>query len=87
MAATFVDTVTGAAVRLAAREEARDLARLAMPHEPDPRRAQAVAYRALPEPDLLKLDWVTVDDAWLARRRVRVRCEACGEGVNYQREV
>ena len=28
-----------------------------------------------------------MDPAWLARRRVRVRCQACGEGVNYQREV
>ena len=87
MAATFVDTLAGAAVRVAAREEARELARLAAPSEPDLRRAQTAAYRTLAEPRLLKLEAVTVDPAWLARRRVRVRCAACGEGVNYQREI
>lgn len=87
MAATFVDTFTGAAVRVAAREEARELARLAAPSEPDLRRAQTTAYRTLAEPGLLKLEAVTVDPAWLARRRVRVTCAACGEGVNYQREI
>jgi formylmethanofuran dehydrogenase subunit E len=87
MAATFVDTFTGAAVRVAAREEARELARRAAPSEPDLRRAQTAAYRTLAEPGLLKLEAVTVDPAWLARRRVRVTCAACGEGVNYQREI
>jgi formylmethanofuran dehydrogenase subunit E len=86
-AATFVDTLSGAAVRVAAREEARALARLAVPAEPDPRRAQTAAYRTLPEHDLLKLQAVTVDPAWLPRRRVRVTCAACGEAVHYQREV
>ena len=87
MAATFVDTFTGAAVRVAAREEAREMARRAVPSEPDLRRAQTDAYRTLAEPGLLKLEAVTVDPAWLARRRVRVTCAACGEGVNYQREI
>jgi formylmethanofuran dehydrogenase subunit E len=86
-AATFVDTLTGAAVRVAAREEARELARRAAPSEPDPRRAQTAAYRTMPEPDLLKLQAVSVDPAWCARRRVRVPCAACGEAVHYQREV
>ena len=87
MAATFVDTVAGAAVRVAAREEARELARLIAPWELDPRRAQTAAYRMLADTKLLKLEAVAVNSAWLGRRRVRVRCEACGEGVNYQREV
>ena len=87
MAATFVDTLTGAAVRVAAREEARELARVIAPLEPDLRRAQTVAYRTLAEAELLALQPVTVDRAWLARRRVRVTCAACGEAVHYQREV
>jgi formylmethanofuran dehydrogenase subunit E len=87
MAATFVDTLTGAAVRVAAREAARELARRRVPAEPDPRRAQTAAYRTLPEPELLTLEAVAVDPAWIARPRVRVRCEACGEGVNYRRQV
>ena len=87
MAATFADTLTGAALRVAAREEARELARSLTPGEPDLRRAQTVAYRTLAEGSLLTLEAVTVDPAWLARPRVRVRCQACGEGVNYRREV
>jgi formylmethanofuran dehydrogenase subunit E len=86
-AATFVDSITGAAVRIAAREEARELARFVAPTEPDVRRAQAAAYGRLAEARLLKIDAVTVDPAWLADSRARVRCEACGEGVNHQREV
>ena len=30
---------------------------------------------------------VVVPSAWLDRRRVRVICHGCGEGVNYEREV
>jgi formylmethanofuran dehydrogenase subunit E len=87
MAATFVDTTTGAAVRVAAREQARTLARALVPDESDLRRAQTVAYRSLDEASLLALAPVAVDPAWLRRRRRRVRCASCGEGVNYEREV
>jgi formylmethanofuran dehydrogenase subunit E len=87
MAATFVDTTTGAAVRVAAREEARELARALVPEESDLRRAQTVAYRTLDEVSLLALAPVAVDPAWLRRQRRRVRCASCGEGVNYEREI
>jgi len=87
MAATFVDTASGAAVRVAAREEARELARALVPGASDLRRAQTVAYRTLDEASLLALAPVAVDPAWLRRRRQRVRCASCGEGVNYEREV
>jgi formylmethanofuran dehydrogenase subunit E len=30
---------------------------------------------------------VIVDPGWLRRRRIRVVCTQCGEGVNYEREV
>ena len=50
MAATFVDTITGAALRMAAGEEAHELARVVVPEEPDARRAQTVAYRTWPSP-------------------------------------
>lgn len=87
MAATFVDTTTGAAVRVAAREEARELARALVPGESDLRRAQTVAYRTMDEASLLVLAPVAVDPAWLGRRRRRVHCASCGEGINYEREV
>jgi formylmethanofuran dehydrogenase subunit E len=87
MAATFVNVTRGLAVRVVAREDAR--ARVAgwAPAESDPRRAQIAAYRIMPEPELLRLDPVTVNPGWLDRPRVRVCCEGCGEGINYRREI
>jgi formylmethanofuran dehydrogenase subunit E len=87
MAATFADTRADAAVRVVARDDARALAAGLIPDEPDARRAQIAAYRALPEDLLLRLERVIVDPGWLRRRRIRVVCTQCGEGVNYEREV
>jgi formylmethanofuran dehydrogenase subunit E len=61
-------------------------------HAPGPdrarsKRAQAAAYGRLAESNLLKIEGVAVDPAWLPRRRGRGRREACGEGVNDEREV
>ena len=85
MAATFADTVTREAVRVLARDDARAAGVVA--GEPDARRAQTVAYRTMPEDRLLCLERVIVDPGWLDRRRVRIACAQCGEGVNYEREV
>jgi formylmethanofuran dehydrogenase subunit E len=87
MAATFADVVTGQAVRVVARDDARERAPAWAPGESDPRRAQAAAYRVMPEDLLLRLEPVVVHPGWLDRRRVRVFCEACGEGINYDRGV
>jgi hypothetical protein len=35
---------------------------------------------------LLAVQAVTIAPGWLDRRRVRIRCEACAEGVTYGRE-
>jgi formylmethanofuran dehydrogenase subunit E len=86
-AATFVNVTRGIAVRVVARDDARALVAGWAPGEPDPRRAQIVAYRVMPEPELLRLDPVTVSPGWLDRQRVRVCCEGCGESVNYGREI
>jgi formylmethanofuran dehydrogenase subunit E len=87
MAATFVNVATAAAVRVAARDEARAHAGRWAPEEPEARLAQITAYRIMPEADLLSIRPVRIMPGWLERRRVRVHCEACGEGINYQREV
>lgn len=87
MAATFVDVTTGEAVRVTARDDARVRATEWAADESDPRRAQIRAYRIMPESLLLRLEPVLVHSDWLDRRRVRVSCEVCGEGVNYQREI
>jgi formylmethanofuran dehydrogenase subunit E len=41
----------------------------------------------MPEPLLLRLQSVAVKPGWLDRRRVRVACAGCGEGINYEREI
>ena len=87
MAATFVDTVNLTAVRVAARDDARLFADQWAPDAADARSAQTAAYRVMPEPLLLRIEPVEISPGWLDRRRVRVLCEACGEGINYQREV
>jgi formylmethanofuran dehydrogenase subunit E len=87
MAATFVRVDTGFAVRVAAREEARDLARRYAPGGHDLRAAMLEAYRMMPEAELFATEEVRVQPGWLDRRRVRVPCHRCGEGINYEREV
>lgn len=86
-AATFVDVVAREAVRVVARDDARELAAAIAPAERDARRAQIVAYRTVPEDRLVRLERVVVDPGWLDRRRRRIFCAQCGEGVHYEREV
>lgn len=86
-AATFVNVGTGGAVRVSAREDARECAARLARAGTDRRRAMLAAYRVMSEADLLTLAPVVIAPGWLDRPRVRVLCEACGEGVNYEREV
>ena len=87
MAATFVNTARGIAMRVVAREEARAHAMRLVPAETDPREAQVLAYRVMNEHALLSVTPVSVNAALLGRPRVRVVCQVCGEGVNYAREI
>ena len=87
MAATFVNMASRTAVRVAARETARAKAAEWAPFEPDARKAQTLAYRMMPERELRKLERVSIKPGWLDRRRVRVYCDCCGEGITYEREV
>jgi formylmethanofuran dehydrogenase subunit E len=87
MAAAFVDVTRGLAVRVVARDDARRRAGEWAPDEPDPRRAQIIAYRSMPEATLLRFERVVIRPGWLDRRRVRVSCDVCGEGISYQREL
>ncbi len=87
MAATFVNVTTGKAVRVVARDDARERAGLYAPDVTDPRKAQIAAYGTMPEAELLRLEPVVIKPGWLDRQRVRVPCQICSEGVNYGREV
>lgn len=88
-AATFVDLKRQRAVRLAARESAKAVARSRYPELPS-RAAQMQAYREMEDRDLFDETWVEVDVApedmpgYKAERAV---CAECGEGVQFKREV
>ncbi len=82
MAATFCDLDTGRAVRVLAKESSRNLA-------PD-KSGQEQAYRLVPDEVLFDHAWVQVEipEADLPGKRFgRVICDACGEHVNFRREV
>src|SRR6202790_3372668 len=61
MAATFVDLETGKAVRIAARESSKELARSMHPEIANKNQQQMLAYREMPEDDLFTKQWVKVD--------------------------
>jgi len=91
LAATFFDTATGRAVRVAAREEARARASLFAPHVTGDRHAiQSAAYQVMPEAELMTVRDVqlVVPEADLPGPPTsRLRCDRCGEGINDRREV
>lgn len=89
VAATFVDLKTGRAVRIAAKESSKQAAR-EMFLEMDKDRGQQKAYAVLPDEILFDKQWVTVEVApedLPGFKGPRVVCAACGEGINFKREV
>jgi formylmethanofuran dehydrogenase subunit E len=90
VAATFVDVGTGKAVRIAAKESSKALARQMHPEIADKNEQQMLAYREITDDDLFTLQWVTVDlppEEFPGYKGERVVCEGCGEGINFRREV
>jgi formylmethanofuran dehydrogenase subunit E len=90
VAATFLNTETREAVRVVALEESRALADARHPEIGSKRERQFLTYREASDAELFKVERVAVDyreaDA-PGRPLSRVRCAACGEGVNDGREV
>lgn len=90
MAATFVDLSTGCAIRIAARESSKDLARELYPKIEDKNQQQMHAYREMTDADLFTEQWVTVPieaSEMPGYKSARILCVDCGEGINYDREV
>ncbi len=89
-ACTFVDTLTGRAVRVVARDDARShVRRYASPgmNESD---SQKEAYKVMPDNELFVVERVVVDIPDYdrpGRPLSRVSCAMCGEGINDHREV
>ena len=90
VAATFYDRQSDRAVRLVARDSARERARALHPEIPEKRLQQMRAYREMPDEDLFGLQWVRVTLApedLPGYKAPRAVCEACGESVQFKREV
>lgn len=90
-ACTFYDDSTGRAVRILARDDARDKVMLyAAGLELDKQAAQVYAYRVMPEGELFVIEEVRVNLApenRPGRPLSRVNCTLCGEGINDRREL
>lgn len=90
MAATFVDVETGKAVRIAARESSKALAKSMHPEIADKNQQQMLAYREMNDEDLFSTQWVRVPlpaEEFPGYKSDRIVCSVCGEGINYRREV
>ena len=90
MAATFVNLESGRAVRITAREEARDLAVRYCPEIGNKYQRQLEAYRLMSEDELFTMQEVRVEvpDCDLPGRPLRrVQCATCGDWVQDYREV
>ena len=90
MAATFVDVGTGKAIRIAAKESSKGLARHMHPEIADKNQQQMLAYREISDEDLFVMQWVKVElppEEFPGYKGDRVVCEACGEGINFRKEV
>ena len=90
VAATFLNTETGAAVRVVALEESRALADRRHPEIESKKERQFQAYREAADEELFKAERVRVEYGEMdapGRPRSRVICARCGEGVNDGREV
>jgi formylmethanofuran dehydrogenase subunit E len=90
VAATFVDLGSGKAIRVAARESSKALARQMHPELDDKNRQQMLAYREMSEDELFAIQWVKVElppEEFPGYKGERIVCESCGEGINFRREV
>jgi formylmethanofuran dehydrogenase subunit E len=95
MAATFVDlgikdVSTGKAIRIAAKESSKALARSMHPEIESKNQQQMMAYREMPEDDLFTKQWVKVElpaEEFPGYKGERIVCAECGEGINFRREV
>jgi len=89
VAATFVDLQTGRGVRIVVREESKKRASEMFPAL-DKEHGQQQAYRVLSDEELFEKQAVEVEvrpEDLPDYKGPRVVCDACGEGINFKREV
>ena len=90
IAATFVDTKTGRAVRVAPALDVRKKAYTYATDEPRHYFAQMQAYQIMPDDEMLTVREVALNTSIgqiISRAGVRVNCEVCGEEIINEREI
>ena len=90
VAATFVDTQTGKAVRVAPVVDIRRKACIHAPDEPSQYFAQMTAYQNMPDDEMMtahEVDLNTPIEQIISHPGMRVNCDVCGEEIMNEREV
>lgn len=90
VAATFVDKVSGQAVRIVPRNDIREVAQKQNLNAHSRWHAQLEAYQVMDDADLLEVQRVELSislEKLLSKPGCRVNCDACGEEIINQREV
>lgn len=90
VAATFCDIERERAVRIAARESAKQRAADLYPQVQGRNQQQLLAYRELSDEELFTVQWVRVDlppEDVPGYKAPRAICTGCGEPVSFKREV
>jgi formylmethanofuran dehydrogenase subunit E len=90
VAATFVDTKSGHAIRVAPRLDIRERACAFEQNEPRHYYAQMQAYQLMPEEEMFAVQEVVLNSAIeqiVSRPGLRINCDVCGEEVMNERET
>ncbi len=78
------------AIRIAAKESSKALARSMHPEIESKNQQQMLAYREMSEDDLFTKQWVKIElpaEEFPGYKGDRIVCAECGEGINFRREV
>lgn len=90
VAATFIDTQTGRAARVAPIIDIRQRAHACAPDEPRHYFAQMQAYQIMPDDEMFTITAVGLAasiEAIVSRPGARVNCDVCGEEIMNEREI
>lgn len=90
VAATFIDTDTGRAVRVVPSSLSRKLAKTYAPEAEDRWHAYLLGYQRMPDEELLDIREVSLTISvaeLLSKDGYRVSCDICGEEIINEREV
>lgn len=90
VAATFIDTQTGQAVRIRPSHLSRQLAKSYAPEAESRWHAYLYGYQRIPDEELLTIQEVVLDVSLaeiLSKDGYRVNCDICGEEIINEREV